>query len=390
VPEQDTAVLASSDSAPARPAANLADLIRQQGPLSEPEILSVFSSVLKDLEFAHGQGMLHKDITTARVIRSGAGWKLDEYGLARVGAVRYMSPERCQGKPLDARSDIYSLGVVLYESATGRLPFADGLNYQIIDAQVHKPPPPPRSVRPDISAELERVILRALTKSPTGRFQNAAEFRQAIEAIRPIADRPSAVRDQVSVRPVSRPVRRKQTGLFVAVAAVVIAVAGLGVAKLGLLNTGSATPAFVGLSREQARSLADKRQVALLLEEVDDARPEGTVVSQTPAPGSRMGEKVRLQVSTGLATVPIVAGFTLEEASERLRSAGLRVARVDSQYSDRYSADQIVAVGPKSGSRIRPEAAVTLTVAAGRATCPECGTRREPGAQFCIRCGYKY
>ncbi len=161
-------------------------------------------------------------------------------------------------------------------------------------------------------------------------------------------------------------------------------------AKLGLLNLGAVTPEFVGLSREQAQLLADKRHIALLFEEVDDARPVGTVVNQHPAPGTRLTEKVQLQVSTGLATVPVLAGLSLEEAAERLRSVGLSVVRVDSQYSDIYPAGQVVSVGPKSGSRIRPEAAVTLTVAAGRATCPECGAKREPKAEFCIRCGHKY
>ncbi len=391
VPESSAAVLPSSESAPARPATNLAEFIQQQGPLSESEIVSIFSSVLKDLEFAHGQAMLHKDITTGRVVRSGTSWKLAEYGLARVGTVRYMSPERCQGRPLDARSDIYSLGIVLYEATTGRLPFSEGLNYQIMDAQINKPPSPPRSVRPEVSAELERVILRALAKNPSGRFQNAAEFRQAIEAIRPVPGQRSAVSSRPTLRSTQRPRHRGKFGSVAAVSAVVVVVAALlGAAKMGLFKSTSAVPAFAGLSREEARILADARHVQIVLEEVDDARTQGTVISQSPPAGVRTADKVRLKVSSGFATVPVLAGYTPEEATERLRSVGLDVAQVDSQYSDVYPAGEVMAVGPKSGSKVASGASIRLTVAAGRATCPECGARREPKAQFCIRCGHRF
>ncbi len=391
MPEQSTVVSASPDPAASRPAANLTELIRQQGPLSEPEIVSVFASVLKDLEFAHSQAMLHKDITSARVIRDGAGWKLAEYGLSRVGTVRYMSPERCQGRPLDARSDVYSLGVALYEAATGRVPFPDGLNYQIIDAQVNKPPPPPRSLRPDLSPELERVILRALTKNPSGRFQNAAEFRQAIESLPLTGSVPSAVTSQPSARPRSRSGPRPKNGILVGVGAIVVlAVAGVGALRLGLLGPAAAVPSFIGLSRDAAVELAAKRHIILTFEEVDDTLPKDVVAGQSPNPGTRTGNRVRLLVSTGLVSVPVLTGFSLEEARLRLRAAGLNVARVDSQYSDVYPSGQVMAVGPKSGSRIKPASLVTLTVASGRATCPECRARREPGAQFCIRCGHKY
>ncbi|MEO0079037.1 MAG: PASTA domain-containing protein, partial [candidate division WOR-3 bacterium] len=375
----------------ARSPANLAELIRQQGPLSEQEIVSIFASVLRDLEFAHSQAMLHKDITTARVVRVGADWKLTEYGLARVGTVRYMSPERCQGKPLDARSDIYSLGVVLYEAATGRPPFFEGLNYQIMDAQVNKPPPPPRSIRPEISAELERVILRALAKNPSGRFQSAAEFRQAIEAIRNLADQQPAVGGDHAVRSGLGPRRRTRNVLLASgIVIVVVVTVGAGAAKLGLLRSAPAVPTFAGLSREEARALAERRRIDVVFEEVDDARAEGTVIGQFPMAGTRANSRVQLQVSSGFAVVPALTGCALEEATARLRSVGLAVVRVDSEYSDVYSVGQVMAVGPKPGSRVKSGTPLKLTVSAGRATCPECGARREPGAQFCIRCGHKF
>jgi serine/threonine-protein kinase len=362
-------------------------LLSQKGPLPEPEIRRIFSDVLKDLEFAHGQAMLHKDITTARVVRQGATWKLADYGLSRIGAVRYMSPERCQGKPLDGRSDIYSLGIVLYEVATGKLPFDEGLNFQIIDAQVNKPPPPPRSIRPELSAELERVILRALTKSPDGRFQNAADFRQAVELV---PGRTTAVLPKPGAAPkahVPGPARPR-VGVWVVLAAVVVL--GAGFAAIKLVKPGAVLPDFRGLSQEQATADAASRRLAVTVTEVDDSLPKGRVASQSPEPGAKSTGKVELKVSSGLVAVPSVAGLSLAEATRRLSAAGLDVAGVDSQYSDYYAAGLVKSTEPKPDSRLKPHADVVLTVVSGRATCPKCGTKREAGAFFCVRCGHKY
>lgn len=375
----------------------LADVICQHGPLPQPELIRVFVEVLKDLEFAHGQAMLHRDITTARIIREGGAYKLSDYGLSRMGTLRYMSPERCQGKPLDSRSDIYSLGVALYEAATGKLPFDDEMNYQVMDAQINKPPPPPRSVRPDLSADIERVILRALTKNPAGRFQSAADFRQVLESLllpsRPVAAVAPAGGEarqpaQVAARPARRALRIP-AGVIVALGVAVLAV-GFLVLRPRVVPTGVKVPRFIGLTESEARMLAGSNALAFV--KVDDTSPAGRVVSQMPEAGGRVRrtDTIRLSLSSGLVQVPSLAGYSLAQARDSLQKLTLAVVRIDSQYSDAYGPGMVSAVGPKPGSRIRPRAEVTLTVASGRATCPSCNARRAAGASFCERCGYRF
>jgi serine/threonine-protein kinase len=124
--------------------------------------------------------------------------------------------------------------------------------------------------------------------------------------------------------------------------------------------------------------------------QVDDSLPAGMVAGQSPEPGAKAAGKIELKVSSGLVAVPSVAGLSLAEATSRLSAAGLDIAKVDSQYSDYYAAGLVKSTEPKPDSRLKPHAGVSLTVVRGRATCPECGAKREAGAFFCVRCGYKY
>ena len=184
-------------------ATTLADLLKERGALPEPEIIWIFGQVLEELEHAHNQRMLHRDISPARIVRDEVDWKLVDYGLPSLGTVRYMSPERCQGRALDERSDIYSLGVVLFEAATGSVPFDAQMKHQLMEAHVSKAPPAPRGFNRQVSAEIEQVILRALSKNPADRYQTATEFAEGRwrrggarvrstprEALRPGARRP--------------------------------------------------------------------------------------------------------------------------------------------------------------------------------------------------------
>ncbi len=387
----------------------LADLLSERGPLAEPELLKTFIEVLLDLERAHGAGLLHRDISPAHIVLNGVGWKLADYGLARAGAVRYvstvryMSPERCQGKPMDVRSDIYSLGVVLFQAATGKLPFDAEMKFQVMEAHVGTPPPAPRTMNPAISAELEQAILRALAKEPSERFQTAAEFRQALASIAGVTVQPHSPPVVAAEEPLhavavaaaepepirARPRRVKLAPVLISLGAVIAAVAGLllyeSIAVRGV-------PSVTGLSSDSAQRALRARGLRVEAATVDDTIAAGVVVAQDPPAGEKVHRSsvVRLNVSSGEVAMPELAGMALADARERLAQLAINTVKVDSQYHDGYFAGTVAATSLKPGTKVAPHTSVRLTVSAGRATCPQCGARREHGAVFCTKCGYKY
>jgi hypothetical protein len=369
----------------------LAILLKERGTLPEPEIIRIFCQVLEDLEHAHGQAMLHRDISPARIVCEGGAWKLVDYGMSKIGTVRYMSPERCQGRTLDVRSDTYSLGVVLFEAATGRVPFDAQMKFQLMEAHVSKSPPAPRGLNRQLSVEMERVILRALSKS---RYQTAAAFRGALEAIAEVAPARAA-------KPRAEPAQQRPAGVAPAKARgrlrpVVIIVPVLVVvaaAALFFVLAGAAkVPSVVGVARDEAASLLKARGLEAVFEERDDTLPAGLVAAQEPAPDTRaQGDKrVFVYLSTGMVTVPPLGGLAVEEARARLRTLALDVGSTGAQYTDNFASGSVAATEPNAGTRLAPHARVNLLVSQGRATCPECGTRRQAGAKFCTSCGYRY
>jgi len=161
-------------------------------------VLDYATQVLSALAFAHAHGVIHRDIKPANVMITSHGQvKLMDFGIAKnademhltrpgmtIGSVYYMSPEQVRGGTVDARSDLYSFGITLYELLTGRKPFQADTSYSVLNAQCNEAPIPPIEVNPALSPELNAVVLRALEKSPDARYQTAEEFHDALKALR--------------------------------------------------------------------------------------------------------------------------------------------------------------------------------------------------------------
>ena len=179
------------------PAGSVDDLLKQ-GVMPPEKILSIIKQIAPALDYAHGKNVLHRDLKPSNILMDDDGGAyITDFGIARivgvegeghtittqgvVGTPSYMSPEQAQGKELDGRSDVYSLGVMLFEMSTGRRPFENDTPYGIAVMQVTTPPPVPRTINPEISAGLEQVIVKSLKKNPDNRYQTATELAQELE-----------------------------------------------------------------------------------------------------------------------------------------------------------------------------------------------------------------
>src|SRR5215203_7167764 len=176
---------------------NLKQIVRDHGPLEPALAVDIVLQILKAARFAHRRGIVHRDIKPHNVIVDDDGRaKVTDFGIARAGAsdmtetgsimgtAQYLSPEQAQGQPVSPRSDLYSIGVMLFELLTGRVPFEAESPVTIALKHVSEPPIPPAELNPAISPALEAVVLRALEKDPARRFADADEFAAALQDAR--------------------------------------------------------------------------------------------------------------------------------------------------------------------------------------------------------------
>ncbi len=234
------------------PGGTLKDLILK-GPIEPHEAARLLQQVAEALDYAHRQDIIHRDVKPSNILLQDGKWALlMDFGLAKlrstssnitasgtgVGTPDYMSPEQAQGRPVDARTDVYSLGVVLYQMLTGDVPFHAETPLAVMLKQIADPPPLPSLKNPDINLAMERVILRALAKAPDDRYASAIELAEAFEQA--LEDSKATLR--VTPQQTTSSGRMKWAiGTLVALAIVVLALIAAIVA-IGSGNTRSASP----------------------------------------------------------------------------------------------------------------------------------------------------
>jgi len=186
------------------------------------------------------------------------------------------------------------------------------------------------------------------------------------------------------------PRRARLVPILVPLVAVIVVVVALSMLT-GVIG-GRKVPPVTGMAGDEAEQLLRGKGFRVETDSMDDTLSTGTVLAQVPVAGERVlrSQAVALKVSTGRVSVPALAGLALAEARGRLARVALTTAKVDSQYSDDYAVDVVVSSKLKAGTRVSPHTSVGLTVSAGRATCPQCGARREARAKFCTKCGFKF
>ncbi|MDP9347468.1 MAG: PASTA domain-containing protein [Actinomycetota bacterium] len=370
---------------------SLKQIVDDEGPLEPARAVDLTTQVLRAARFAHRRGVIHRDLKPHNVIVDADGRaKVTDFGIARAGAsdmtqtgsimgtAQYLSPEQAQGHPVSEQSDLYSVGVMLYELLTARLPFDGESAVTIALKHVNEEPVRPSALNPAVSPALDAVVLRAMEKDPARRFSSADEFIAALQAA---AAQPTTVLS--AAEPVSETYypaaplvdEERERGRWWPWALLLLLIAGALVAFFALRGSDGArqvaVPNVVGA--DQASAEAKLRQEGFKIATVarNSDQPKGQVVGQDP-PGDEKaakGSTVNLTVSDGPAQVgvPLITGLTLRSARGRLQRAGLHVGDRRSENSDSVAKGRVISVSPSEGTKVDKGSDVTLVVSSGKA-----------------------
>jgi beta-lactam-binding protein with PASTA domain/predicted Ser/Thr protein kinase len=388
----------------------LAEILVGGGRILPDRAIDIAMDVCRALEAAHAQGVIHRDIKPGNIMLDPRGdVKVTDFGIARVtttadtvaqtaailGTASYLSPEQAQGQPVDGRSDIYSLGCVLYEMVTGRPPFLGDSPVAVASKQVLEQPTPASRLNPDVTADLDAVILRALAKNPANRYQSAEEMRADLERAKrglpvdatpllpagatQVLDRPPA--HATEVLPPTEPERRTNW-VPIVVTLVLIALLGglLWFLAANVLNNDDqqtgvnvTVPDVVGKSRTQAEQ--DLTEAGLEIGTItrvpaaDDTQQPGSVVEQDPAANTEVERETAVDLTIVAApdqvAIPSLEGSSLEEAQATLTGLGLEPAGPQEEPSDTIDAGLVTRTDPASGTDVDPGSQVTIFVSAG-------------------------
>jgi serine/threonine-protein kinase len=385
----------------------LKELITAGAPFSAEAAVGYASQVLDGLAAAHSVGIIHRDIKPQNLmVRDDGTLKVADFGVARsadetvltqhgsvIGTADYISPEQARGVAAGAASDLYSVGVVLFEMLTGRVPFTGEVPLAIANQHVGTPPPSVRELNPAVPLPLARVVERALSKQPSRRYGSAAEMKAALATpaaepapriVAPTGHVPAAEPTRVMPPPPTEVMpattrRAPATGRRLTrrhgFAALGAGVALAGAAFVLTAGDGGGPPPLVSLPKVVGTPVASAKSA--LLEGGFDVRvgakrhsdrPAGTVAGVRPtAASARRGALITLIPSSGPAqvVVPAVTGFSQAAATAELQRRGL-VVEPTTAYST-APAGSAIGTTPTAGDAVAPHSAISLTISAGPA-----------------------
>ncbi|WIB67471.1 Stk1 family PASTA domain-containing Ser/Thr kinase [Curtobacterium sp. MCBD17_035] len=404
----------------------LSDILTD-GPLAPDEAVRITEGILTALEYSHRAGVVHRDIKPANVMVTHSGQvKVMDFGIARaitdtsatvaqttaiLGTASYFSPEQARGETVDARTDLYSTGIVLFELLTGRPPFRGDSPVAVAYQHVSEQPAAPSTVNPAVSPALDAVTLRALAKDRSQRFQSAAEFRRDLQqaasghvpatrrlpaaadastvlfgvdprtsdsadaAFRELDDPDDARPQRTQSRP---PVAWIWLGVIV-IAAVVIAVVWW-VANLqpstSSVSSSVSVPNVAGATWQTGQKALEKRHlVAVRVDKNSTSVPKDTIIRTTPGAGTNVApqQNIRVVVSAGPAqvAVPDVTNQSQDAAETTLKSQGLKIGSSNSGYSATVPAGTVLSTDPGSGTTVNKGSVVNIVVSNGKIQLPD-------------------
>ncbi|MCC5952294.1 MAG: Stk1 family PASTA domain-containing Ser/Thr kinase, partial [Acidimicrobiia bacterium] len=405
---------------------SLSEVIRAEGTLPPKRAAEIAAQAAGALEAAHRAGVVHRDVKPGNILLTPQGQvKVADFGIAQalssseqlsltqtgavMGTATYFSPEQAQGHQVDARTDLYSLGCVLYEMLTGRPPFSGDTPVAIAYMHVQNQPDPPSARGVEVPPDLEAIIMKLLRKEPSARYASAADLRDELEHYLDGSEVAAAAEPIVEAQPTAAmattamagaaggaiatgtvaaaatppdaydslpPTRRGRSGWLVAITVLLLIILAAALFQIGsnlssdqevLLDV----PTVNNLTRERAEEILRTEGFEVeVIEEINANITRGQVFAQDPAGGTKApeGSTVQITVSLGVgeAQVPDVVGLTVEAARVRLRDADFAVNE-DERSHDRVPAGEVISQNPRAGDTAERGSRVTIVVSTGPA-----------------------
>jgi tRNA A-37 threonylcarbamoyl transferase component Bud32 len=405
----------------------LSSILKTAGPLAADRTAEIAAPVAAALGYAHKHGVVHRDVKPGNVLITDDGQvKVTDFGIARavnteesltqtgavMGTATYFSPEQAEGMGVDARTDIYSLGVVLFEMVTGRPPFLGDTPVAVASKHVRDHPPLPRELNPSIPPTFEAIILKAMDKNPDNRYATSEELRadllrfnegrdvlaahedhtqsvaalgatgvmagmaatQSVGAVGATQSVPAQTGESSDEEP--RRNRTRTYAIILAVLLLLLVVVGLLLARsLGYLGGGSSSfsmPYVVNQPAGQATATLRNEGLAVTIKaQTEKSGANNIVLAQAPKRDTlvKKGDTVTLTVSqvtvVQMETVPSLAGQTQSQARTTLAQSHLTLGTFTQQYSTSFTAGQVISSDPAAGTRVQRNSAVNIVVSQG-------------------------
>ena len=401
----------------------LKDLIRRESPIEPRRAITIALQILAALRVAHQQGVIHRDVKPQNILVQPDGKiKVADFGIASagdtemteagsiVGTAQYLAPEQARGLPVGPPADLYAVGIVLYEMLSGRVPFEGDAAVTVALRHVQEAPEALTDRNPLVPDALESVVMRALAKDPTQRYQSADQMGIELDRVRqglPISDETSVIgaatiamtqlASETLVAPPlppreppptrgGNPNRKRLWILLLVIGVVVLAgVAGVYAFTRGGSDGGGTTTASTAttsalveipdlIGQTQADATAALKQVGLavlITKQASADIPAGQVIAMRPNAGGKVptGTTIELQISAGpnLVTVPSVQGAGVGDATAQIEALGLVVTTVEDTSSS-VAVGNVISQAPSAGVEVKPGSTVTLTVSKGKQT----------------------